>query len=109
MNEGESIQAYFSRVSGIIKQIRSYGDTIQDRKIVEKILRSLPAKYDHVVAAIEESKDLSKLSLHELMGSLQAHEERMNRFAEQALEHAFQSKRNLSEKKNGETNFFLDT
>ncbi|KAF7842239.1 putative RNA-directed DNA polymerase [Senna tora] len=79
MKEGESIQAFFSRVSNIVNQIRSNGDTIEDKKIVQKILRSLPAKFDHVVAAIEEAKDLTKLTLVELEGSLRAHEERMQK------------------------------
>ncbi|CAB4315215.1 unnamed protein product [Prunus armeniaca] len=79
MKENESIQVFFTKVSGIVNQIRSYGDTILDKKIVEKTLRSLPPKFDHVVAAIEESKDLAALSLHELIGSLEAHEKRINR------------------------------
>ena len=47
------------------------------------------------MTALEESKDLSKLTLVELMGSLEAHETRMKRF-EQPLEQAFQSKINIS-------------
>ena len=111
MKEGESVEIFFNRVSNIINQIRSYGDTIEDKRIIQKILRSLPVKYDHIVAAIEESnKDLSVLTMVELMGSLQAHEERMRRFTEQPLEQAFQSKLNVSrsdgEKKNShEVNF----
>ena len=60
---------------------QSYGDTIQDQKLVEKILWSLPQKFDHVVAKIEESKDLSVLTMYELMGSLKAHKGRMSRFS----------------------------
>uniref|UniRef100_A0A2N9IVF1 Uncharacterized protein n=1 Tax=Fagus sylvatica TaxID=28930 RepID=A0A2N9IVF1_FAGSY len=48
--------------------------------------------------ATEESKDLSILSLYELMGSLEAHEGRMSRFSSQPLEQAFQSKVNVSQK-----------
>ncbi|KAF7814435.1 putative RNA-directed DNA polymerase [Senna tora] len=92
MKEGESIRAFFSRVSNIVNQIRSNGDTIEDKKIVQKILRSLPAKFDHVVAAIEEAKDLTKLTLVELEGSLRAHEERMQK-CEKPLEQAFHRRR----------------
>ncbi|KAK3034955.1 hypothetical protein RJ639_032355 [Escallonia herrerae] len=66
-------------------KIRSYGDTIEDKKIFQKILRNLPMKFDDVMAAIEESKNLNELTLVELMSSLQALEERMHIF-EQPIE-----------------------
>ncbi|XP_077212794.1 uncharacterized protein LOC143847890 [Tasmannia lanceolata] len=92
MKNSESIQVFFSRVSSVVNQIRTYGEKLDDQKIVEKVLRSLFPKFDHVVAAIEESKDLSTYSMNELMGSLQAHEQRLNRTTEKPLEQAFQSK-----------------
>ena len=96
MKEGESIETFFNRVSNIVNQIRTYGDTIEDVKIVQNFLISLPPKYDHIVAAIEESKDLSTLTLNQLMGSLQAHEDRMRRHFEQLLEQALQAKLKFS-------------
>lgn len=45
--------------------------------IVAKILRSLPMRFNYVVCFIEESKDLSTLSIDELHGSLLDHEQRM--------------------------------
>ena len=73
---------------GIVNQIRSYGD----QQVVEKILRSLPSKFDSRVAAIEESKDLSFLSIDELMASLLSHEQRLNRSGtNSSLENAFKT------------------
>lgn len=99
MKENESVQNFSSRVSGIFNQIRGYGDTIQDKRIVEKNLRCLPAKFDSIVTAIEESKNLSTLQIPKLMGSLEAHEKRINRHSQEPLEQAFQSKLNMSENK----------
>ncbi|XP_073153344.1 uncharacterized protein [Henckelia pumila] len=99
MKDNEEIRTFISRVVEIINQIKSYGDTIEDKKIVEKVLRSLPQKFEHVVAAIEESKDLSKFMMVELMGSLEAHEKRMIKFLGPSIEQAFEPKLKIAEKK----------
>ncbi|XP_004496824.1 uncharacterized protein [Cicer arietinum] len=49
-----------------------------EQKLCEKILRSLHPRFDYVVCAIEESKDISALSLEELQGTLEARELRMD-------------------------------
>ncbi|XP_016673226.1 uncharacterized protein [Gossypium hirsutum] len=92
MKNGESITDFFSRIRTIVGQLHSYGEQISDEIIVAKVLRSLTTKFDHVVAAIEESKDLSVLSVDEPMRSLQSHETRINRSTEKSEEQAFQVK-----------------
>ena len=99
MNSTDSVQEFSVRVAGIVNQIRSLGEDLPEQKIVEKVLRSLPAHFDHIVAAIEESKDLSDYSLDELMGSLEIHEARFKRSTGSSVEQAFQSR--VDEKKEG--------
>ena len=53
-----------------------------------------------MVAANEEAKDLSKLTLDELCGSLEANKKRMGRFSTQSFEQAFQSKVKITDNKN---------
>lgn len=89
MRDDESIQDFLSRTSAIISQMRALGETITEKKIVCKVLRSLPRKFDTIVSAIEESKDMSAYSFDELKGSLLTHEVRMNRTVEKTKDKAF--------------------
>jgi hypothetical protein len=88
MTESETVDQFMTRVMGIVNQIRLIGETITDQQIVEKILRSLPKKFEMVVTAILESKDLSKFSTDELIGSLVTHETRLH-LTDESISNAF--------------------
>ena len=49
-------------------------ETILEPKIVKKVLRSLPERFHAKITAIEESKDIEKIPLTELVGNLQTYE-----------------------------------
>ena len=89
MQTGESVQIFLSRVTTVVNQIRAFGDTMAEKTVVAKVLRSLTPKFDHVVAAIEESKDLDTYTFDELMGSLQTHEARLSKSEDKGDEKAF--------------------
>ena len=46
--------------------MRSHGETVEERRIVGKVLMSLPSRFDVIVTTIEETKDLSKFTVDEL-------------------------------------------
>lgn len=92
MNESESISDYFSRVQVVVNKLRVDGETLADNCVVEKIMRSLTESFDYVVAAIEEGKDMSTLTIEGLEGSLCAYEYRMKHRNTTSLEHALKSK-----------------
>lgn len=94
MKEKESVQVFLSRVSGLVSHMKTYGENVSEETIVSKVLRSLTKEFNHVVVAIEESKDLSTYTFDELMSSLIAHEERLNRGSEKGDEKAFQVRGN---------------
>ncbi|KAG6488118.1 hypothetical protein ZIOFF_056876 [Zingiber officinale] len=98
MKDAENVKDYFSRIMEILNQLKSCGEVVPDRKIMEKILRSLPQKCEHVVTVIEEMKDLTEVSIYELMGSLEAHEKWVSKYTT-PVEQEFQAKLNVSEQK----------
>ncbi|KHN24003.1 hypothetical protein glysoja_045217, partial [Glycine soja] len=57
---------------------KSCNDKIPDELVVDKILRTLPPRFDHVAVAIEESRNLDDMEIEELQHSLEAHEMRIN-------------------------------
>ena len=56
-------------------KLNQYG--FPDRTFVEKILNTPPIKFDHVIAIIQQTKDLEHLSIEDLHGLLILHEQRI--------------------------------
>ncbi|KAA0046482.1 gag-pol polyprotein [Cucumis melo var. makuwa] len=70
MIEDETASEYNERVLEIANDSLLLGEKIHESKIVRKVLRSLPRKFDIKVTAIEEAQDITTLKLDELFGSL---------------------------------------
>ncbi|GKB64398.1 retrovirus-related pol polyprotein from transposon TNT 1-94 [Tanacetum coccineum] len=74
ITDDETIDCAFSRFNTIITSLKALDESFSSRNHVRKFLRALPSKWRPKVTAIEESKDLSKLSLNELVGNLKVYE-----------------------------------
>ncbi|XP_073049011.1 uncharacterized protein [Primulina eburnea] len=70
MEDKESILEYDSRLRQLSNEAHSLGDPMPNKRLVNRVLRSLPERFNVKVCAIEESKDTSKINLNELMSSL---------------------------------------
>ncbi|EHA8586596.1 putative girdin-like [Cocos nucifera] len=64
----------FTKFTEIINTLNGLGKIYSDYDLICKVLRSLPKDWEAKMTAIQEAKDLTKLSLEELMGSLMTHE-----------------------------------
>jgi hypothetical protein len=68
MKEDENIVAYFLRVDETVNEILGLGEEIKEIVIVQKVLRSLPVRFDPKISTLEERKYLDSISMDELHG-----------------------------------------
>ena len=74
MKDDETILEIITRFTDIVNGLEALGKTYKESEKVMKILRSLPSKWHTKVTAIQEAKDLTKLPLEKLIGSLMTYE-----------------------------------
>ena len=77
MMEEENIVAYLQRVEEVVNTMRGLGEEIKETVVVQKILRSLPSRFNPRVSAVEDKDTLDQLKLDELHGILTAYEMRI--------------------------------
>ena len=71
MGDDESFDSFYGKLNEIVIAKLNLREKIEDAKVVRKILRSLSESFRAKVTVIEESKDLDKIKIQELIGSLQ--------------------------------------
>ncbi|RVW48912.1 hypothetical protein CK203_091191 [Vitis vinifera] len=92
MKDDESVKDYSGRLMDVVNQIQLLGEAFTDQKVVEKIMVSVPQKFEAKISAIEESCDLQTLIIVELTSKLHAQEQRVLMRGDKATEGAFQAK-----------------
>ena len=92
MQENESITSWFDRYTTIVNQLNQLERVIPEDEMVKRLLRSLPKSQRSIVVAIREAKDLNKISLDEICGSLLTYKQKVNQIDEE-------EKKNLQRKR----------
>jgi len=72
MKKYNAIKEYLDKLPSIANKLRLLGSTFTDSQIVEKILATVPKHYEASINAFENTKDLYKITLAELLHALQA-------------------------------------
>ena len=63
MKESESVKEYTDKLLEIANRVRLLGSEFTESRIVEKILVTVPERYEATITALENIKDLSRISL----------------------------------------------
>jgi hypothetical protein len=99
MKEDENIAAYFLRVDETVNAIIGLGEEIEESVIVQKVLRSLPMRFNPKISALEERSDLNSISMDELHGIFTAYEMRTEQENPDVKEAAFKASKRSKQKK----------
>ena len=73
MEEDKSFDEFYAKLRDIVNSAFNLEETIPKPNIVRKVLRSLPERFHAKITMIEESKDIDKIHLIELVGNLQTY------------------------------------
>ena len=73
MGDKETVMEMYTDFTHITNELKSLGQSFTTKELVRKILRFLPQSWEAKVTAIQEAKDMNKMSLDELIGNLQTY------------------------------------
>nr|XP_027118771.1 uncharacterized protein LOC113736014 [Coffea arabica] len=90
MKDKENIKEYSDRLLNVVNKITLIGEQLPDSRVVEKVLVSLPERFEAKISSLEDSRDLSQMTLPELINALEAQEQRRAIRTEEVIEGAFQ-------------------
>ena len=89
--------------------MRGLGKNIDDDVIVQKVLRSLPIRFDSKISALEERTDLATIDMDELHGFLTSYEMRISGENHSRKEAAFKAAKKDKKKKEEEVSNFEES
>ena len=75
MKESKTVKDYTEKLLSIANKIRLLGGDFADSRIVEFFLVTVPERYEASIVSLENTKDLSKITLAEVVHALQAQEQ----------------------------------
>ncbi|XP_071917228.1 uncharacterized protein [Coffea arabica] len=101
MKDTENIKEYSDKLLDVVNKIRLIGEQLPDSRVIEKVLVSLLERFEAKISSLEDSRDLSQITLPELINALQAQEQRRAIRKEETVEGAFQVKDKIQNQQGG--------
>ncbi|KAM3284440.1 hypothetical protein P3S67_023239 [Capsicum chacoense] len=96
MKESKTIKDYADQLLDLANKVRLFSKNFTDERIIQKILVTLPEKYEATISSLENSKDLSSITLAELINALQALKQRRIMRKQGSVEGVFKLKCKMS-------------
>jgi hypothetical protein len=75
--ELETVEDFGMRITNLVANIKSLGESIDDAGVVKKFLHVVPPRFNQVVVSIEMFCHMKTLSVKDLVGRLRAAEDRL--------------------------------
>jgi hypothetical protein len=75
--DSETVDEFALRIGALAADLRMSGESIDDARVVKKMLRVLPQSYAQIAISIETLLDLKTLTIEELVGRLKMAEDRL--------------------------------
>jgi hypothetical protein len=79
MKKDGEITTYFLRVEEIVNTSRELGEEFDESMVIQKVLRSLPMRFDSKISALEERTYLDSLSMDDIHGIFTSYEMRIEK------------------------------
>ncbi|GJZ11723.1 hypothetical protein Tco_0546482 [Tanacetum coccineum] len=77
MKEGEFVDDFASKLTGLASKARSLGYELEEVDLVKRLLDSMPKSFLQIVASIEQCFEFDSMLFDEAVGRLKAYEERI--------------------------------
>ena len=97
MEEDESFDEFYVKLQDIVNSTFNLRETIPEPKNVRKVLRFLLERFHAKITTIEESKDIDKIPLTELVGNLQTYELSLTRIEKSSKSKSMALKAEISD------------
>ncbi|KAL8093593.1 hypothetical protein AgCh_035469 [Apium graveolens] len=96
MNDSKTIKEYTGKLLSVANKLRLFDSDFFDSRIIQKIRVTLPERFDATISSLENTKDLSTITLAEINNSLQAQEQRRLKREEGSMEGALQTQLHIN-------------
>ncbi|KAA3487370.1 golgin subfamily A member 3-like [Gossypium australe] len=76
INETKMIKQYTHKIMSIANNIKLFSDQFSDQRVIKKVITTLPEKYESKISTLEDSRDLTTISLSKLINALYTQEQK---------------------------------